>query len=189
MAEPGVQVSRQELLEAGVGAERAARLVERAGELLAGGSPSGDRSAAEHCWSELSRSLLTPEVPFDAHRLLHERIFSDRDPAAGPAPAWLPSAAEIQASNLQAMMRARGCATYRELFDWSVANRMEFWRIMVERLESGSRSPTPPSPTWRTCAPRAGSPAPASTSPKAASPRRRRHRRSSTSPRAVPWRP
>ena len=134
MAEPGVQVSRQELLEAGVGAERAARLVERAGELLAGGSPSGDRSAAEHCWSELSRSLLTPEVPFDAHRLLHERIFCDRDPAAGPAPAWLPSAAEIHASNLQALMRARGCATYRELLDWSVANRMEFWRTMVERL-------------------------------------------------------
>ena len=134
MAEPGVQVSRQELLAAGVGAERAARLLERANELLADGSPVGDRSAAEHCWSELSRSLLTPEVPFEAHRLLHERIFSGRDPVAGPAPAWLPSAAEIHASNLQALMRARGCATYRELFDWSVANRMEFWRTMVERL-------------------------------------------------------
>ena len=134
MAEPGIEVSRQELLAAGVGAERAARLVERANDLLARGSPSGDRGAAEHCWSELSRSLLTPEVPFDAHRLLYEHIFSDRDPGAGPAPVWLPSPAEIQASNLQAMMRARGCATYRELFDWSVANRMEFWRTMVERL-------------------------------------------------------
>ena len=134
MAEPGVQVSRQELLAAGVDAERAGHIVARANDLLAGGSPSGERSAAEHCWSELSRSLLTPEVPFDAQLLLHERIFSHRDPASGPAPAWFPSAAEVQASNLQTLMRARGCATYRELFDWSVAHRMEFWRTMVDRL-------------------------------------------------------
>ena len=141
MAEPGIQVTRQELLAAGVGAERAARLVESANDLLAGGSPSGDRSAAEHCWSELSRSLLTPDVPFEAHRLLHERVFSDRDPGDGPAPAWLPAVAEVHASNLYTLMRARGCATYRELFDWSVAHRMEFWRTMVERLGIRFRQP------------------------------------------------
>ena len=134
MAAPGLQVSEQELLTTGVDAELAALILERANELLAVGSPSGDRSAAEHCWSELSRSLLTAEVPFDTHRLLHERVFAGRDPADGPAPAWLPSVAEVHASNLYALMRARGCATYRELFDWSVANRMEFWRTMVERL-------------------------------------------------------
>jgi acetyl-CoA synthetase len=134
VAEPGGRISRQELLDAGVDAERAVQMVETVDGLFAGGSPSGDRSAAEHCWSELSRSLLTPEVPFAAHRLLHERIFSGRDPAAGPAPAWLPSPAELHASNLQRLMRARGCATYNELFDWSVAHRMEFWRTMVERL-------------------------------------------------------
>ncbi|MDE0228949.1 MAG: AMP-binding protein [Spirochaetaceae bacterium] len=141
MAAPGLQVSRHELLAAGVGADRAALVVERANDLLAGGSPSSDRNAAEHCWSELSRSLLTPEVPFDAHRLLHERIFAGRDPAAGPAPVWLPAVAEVHASNLYKLMRARGCATYRELFDWSVANRMEFWRTMVERLGIRFRQP------------------------------------------------
>ena len=134
LTEPVVPVSRQELLAAGVEAGRAALILERAGDLLAGGSPSADRTAAEHCWSELSRSLLSADMPFDAHRLLHERIFHDRDPAAGPAPAWLPSVAEVHASNLYALLRARGCATYRELFDWSVAHRMEFWRTMVERL-------------------------------------------------------
>ena len=134
MAEPVVPVTWQELLAAGVEANRAALILERVGDLLAGGSPFADRTAAEHCWSELSRSLLTAEIPLDAHRLLHERVFHDRDPAAGPAPVWLPAVAEIHASNLHALMRARGCATYQELFDWSVANRMEFWRTMVDRL-------------------------------------------------------
>ena len=134
MAEPVVPVTWQELLAAGVEANRAALILERVGDLLAGGSPFADRTAAEHCWSELSRSLLTAEIPLDAHRLLHERVFHDRDPAAGPAPVWLPAVAEIHASNLHALMRARGCATYHELFDWSVANRMEFWRTMVDRL-------------------------------------------------------
>ena len=134
MAAPGLQVSEQELLTTGVDADLAALILERANELLAVGSPSGDRSAAEHCWSELSRSLLTAEVPFDTHRLLHERIFAGRDSADGPAPTWLPSVAEVHASNLYVLMRARGCATYRELFDWSVAHRMEFWRTMADRL-------------------------------------------------------
>ena len=134
MSEPAIQLSREELHAAGVTPDQAALILARANDLLAGGSPSGDRTAAEHCWSELSRSWLTPEIPFVAHRLLYERIYRDRDAAAGPPPAWLPAVPEIHATNLYALMRARGCATYEELFEWSVAHRLEFWRTMVERL-------------------------------------------------------
>ena len=121
-----------DLLAAGIDRARALCIGEGADHLLAAAGNS--QEAAERCWKELTRSVLTPETPFPVHQLLYERTYRKRDPAHGPAPAWIPTDEEIRASNLHALMRERGCATYAELFDWSVTERTAFWRHLAQRL-------------------------------------------------------
>ena len=95
----------------------------------------------EHAWAQLTGSLLTHADPFALHKLLYERVYAGRDPALGPAPAWFPTQEQIRTTNLHALMLERGMSSYHELFDWSVAHRTAFWRLMVERL--GIRFATP----------------------------------------------
>ena len=126
-------VALKDLLAAGLDRTQALFVGERANRLLAA---AGDgQRAAERCWKELSRSVLTPETPFPVHQLLYERTYRERDPAHGPAPAWIPTEEEIGASNLHALMRERRCATYRELFHWSVSQFTEFWHHLAQRLQ------------------------------------------------------
>ena len=122
----------EDLLAAGLDRTQALFVGERAARLLA--AAGENQRAAERCWTELTRSVLTPETPFSVHRLLYERTYRTRDPARGPAPAWIPTEEDIRASNLHALMRERRCDTYRDLFHWSVTQRTEFWHHLAQRL-------------------------------------------------------
>ena len=122
----------EDLLAAGLDRTQALFIGERADRLLA--AAGENQRAAERCWTELTRSVLTPETPFSVHRLLYERTYRKRDPARGPAPAWIPTEEDIRASNLHALMRERRCDTYRDLFHWSVTQRTEFWHHLAQRL-------------------------------------------------------
>ena len=128
------QLALEDLLAAGAERAQAHAIRERVNRLLAAaGTGVGGQAAAQACWHELARSVLTPATPFAVHKLLYEHVYRQRDPA-DPAPAWIPTAEEIRASNLHALMRERGCATYQELFAWSVTQRMEFWGHLTRRL-------------------------------------------------------
>ena len=132
----GRQLSLEKLLATGVDRQQAAAILGPVNRLLAAAAAAApSRPAAERCWRELSRSVLTPETPFELHKLLYERTYRERDPALGPAPAWLPTDEEVRASNLHALMQELGYATYRELFAWSVAQRTEFWRRVAQLLQ------------------------------------------------------
>ena len=122
----------RDLLAAGLDRAQALLVGERANRLLA--AAGRGRRAAERCWQELAGSVLTPEIPFPVHQLLYERTYQAREPAHGPAPAWIPTEDEIRASNLHALMRERRCASYRELFHWSVTEFTEFWHHLAQRL-------------------------------------------------------
>ena len=125
------QLALEDLLAAGAERAQARAIRERVNRLLAAaGTGAGGQAAAQCCWHELARSVLTPATPFAVHKLLYEHVYRQRD----PAPAWIPTAEEIRASNLHALMRERGCATYQELFAWSVTQRMEFWGHLARRL-------------------------------------------------------
>lgn len=121
----------EDLLAAGADGAPARAIRERVNRLLAAAETGArGRAAAQCCWHELARTVLTPAVPFAVHQLVYERIYRQYD----PAPAWIPTAEEIRASNLHALMRERGCATYEELFAWSVTERLEFWGCLARRL-------------------------------------------------------
>jgi acetyl-CoA synthetase len=49
-------------------------------------------------------------------------------------PAWCPSEAEIQATNLSAVMRALNFSSYSAFHTWSVQHYAEFWDYMIRRL-------------------------------------------------------
>ena len=136
---PMEQLSLQDLLAAGVDRSQAPALRERVNRVLAAASAgAGGREAAQRCWNKLARCVLTPAAPFALHQLLYERSYrpraAERDAELGPGPAWIPTAEEIRASNLHALMRERGCADYAALFEWSVTRRPEFWEHLTRRL-------------------------------------------------------
>ena len=121
-------ISAARLSAVGVDDAAAASMARRAGALLADRPPAA-------AWQALCGEVLTPAVPFAAHRLLYEVVFADWDDAQGPPPVWTPSPARLQASNLCALMRDVGVDDYAQLRRWSVQNRARFWEVMIERID------------------------------------------------------
>ena len=92
-------------------------------------------SPAAECWQKISQEILNPDLPFALHKLLHETVFSDWDVTTqGPPPAWLPSHEHIQTTNIAELMKVLKLDSYEALHAWSVTNRADFWKLMIERL-------------------------------------------------------
>lgn len=89
---------------------------------------------AAKCWQRLTQHLLKPNYPFPLHQLLYATTFSDWDARQGPPPVWFPSAEQIQATNIAALMNDLHVGSYSELHAWSAQNRAEFWNVMIQRL-------------------------------------------------------
>lgn len=95
--------------------------------------------SAIDCWQHLTQFLLKPSHPFALHQLLYETTFADWK--AGPPPAWIPSAAQIQATHLAALMRELQIGSYAALHDWSIHDRAAFWEVIIQRLGIRFRHP------------------------------------------------
>ena len=85
-------------------------------------------------WQTVTEDLLTPDVPFDVHRLLFEVIYAGWDETRGPAPAWLPAQDAVAHSNLGRLMKTVGAADYAALYDWSIRDRILFRQIVLKVL-------------------------------------------------------
>ncbi|PSB05246.1 AMP-binding protein [Merismopedia glauca] len=122
-------LSLTEILDCGLDAEIASLILAEINQWL------GSASSVE-CWQHFSRNLLKPEYPFSFHQLLYTTTFPD-----GEAPAWFPTTEEIQETNLWEVMRSLNISTYPELHTWSVANRADFWELMIKRLKIKFQKP------------------------------------------------
>ena len=122
-----MELSLQQLIATGLEENAAADILLRVNQL---------KSAlpAPACWTKITQKLLTPDLPFALHKLLHETIFADWDAAQGPPPAWFPSKDQIESTNIAHAMRALKLNSYEHLHDWSVKHRAEFWELMIQRL-------------------------------------------------------
>ncbi len=86
-------------------------------------------------WTEfIAQAREDRSIPFDQHWAEFQRIFGERNPSAGPLPAWRPKKEEIPASNLGRMMSDLGIDNYADLHAWSVENRPAFWQYVVDKL-------------------------------------------------------
>jgi len=120
-------VTKEQLEAHGLNAADAEAMAEQVTSLLAA-------SPAQECWTEVSKSVLTPAHPFGVHHLLYDLVFADWDPALGPRPAWTPTNESVRSTNIAALMADMGIDSYADLHRWSIENRPEFWDTMVARL-------------------------------------------------------
>ncbi len=125
----------EQLCASGLSADDAPAVADRLLSILALGLE------AEETWRRLAADVLTPDLPFDVHRLLFETTYATRDPEDGPAPAWLPTPAEIDATNAGRLMRELGLATHERLHAWSAREREAFWETMLRKLDIRLRAP------------------------------------------------
>lgn len=86
----------------------------------------------EHTWQQAQTLLMQSKLPFAVHEFVYKNIYPDW--ADIPRPVWFPDPSSIANTHLGALMSELGCATYNELFQWSVTQRGDFWRLMTERL-------------------------------------------------------
>ena len=102
-------------------------------DLAEGRSPAASRQDAEwRSWVVEQGGNLA--LPFADHQRTFRRIYAVRDPGDGPPRVWEPKSAGVAGSNLGEFMAALGIDTYAELHAWSIEQRGEFWRHVIERL-------------------------------------------------------
>lgn len=85
-------------------------------------------------WAELSRSVLRPLHPPAVHAAVFQAVYRDRDPANGPAPAWIPPDDVRSRCNLGRLLDRLGFATEAEFRAWTVRDRAGFWGEMARSL-------------------------------------------------------
>ncbi len=119
------RLTHENLIECGLDKSTSDRLIERINPLLASLPPAA-------CWEKISQTVLTLDHPFALHQLLHNTVFADWKGQA--APAWFPAEAEIEKTNIAAVMRELDLDSYEAFHSWSVYHRADFWELMIERL-------------------------------------------------------
>src|SRR5256712_5851884 len=89
-----------------------------------------DPRSQERFWLNLRRLLLTNPAArwrFAAHLALYRFAYDGRRPEDGPGPAWVPSKADMQSSNIGKMMGERRLTSFEDFRRWSVDRREENW--------------------------------------------------------------
>jgi acetyl-CoA synthetase len=128
------QVLLEQIMQCGVPQDIAKTLLPQINQWLAS-------LPAIECWQHITQQLLKPSAPFPLHLLLYETTFADWDFHQGYPPAWIPSAEQIQATNIAALMRDLNLSSYAELHAWSTYDRPAFWYTMMQRLGIRFRQP------------------------------------------------
>ena len=91
-------MAAQELIEAGLDSDDAHRIE----KILQSEASPPNR------WMHLAKSILRPEHPFELHQLLHRLCFADwNEQEKGPPPCWVPTARDIETSNLGPHLHGR----------------------------------------------------------------------------------
>jgi acetyl-CoA synthetase len=85
-------------------------------------------------WRAVSRDVLSPAHPHAVHRLCWDDIFAAWTEAAGPRPAWIPTAEEASRTNIAKTCGRVYQPSYPHFFRWAADNREDFWRDTIEAL-------------------------------------------------------
>ncbi len=73
-------------------------------------------------------------ISFDEQWARFLELSEARDPSLGPLPTWVPDRERFKESNIGSLMAELGIDSYDELHRWSVVNRAEFWKAVIDRL-------------------------------------------------------
>ena len=104
-----------------------------------------DVPSASRTWCDVSRSILTRDLPFSVHLLLYQTVYNSWDHSQGPPPVWTPTRADIEGANITALCKTLSLDSYSELLAWSQTHRARFWQVIIETI--GIPFMRPPSQT------------------------------------------
>ncbi len=123
-----IEVRPEELTALGISEFAADNLIQALGRIHALEDPLD-------CWQEIVREVLDPYLPFEVHQFLYDKVATQWDAEQGPMPAWVPSVACQQASNINALLVRTGCDDFDSLYRWSITERDAFWTTAIEMLD------------------------------------------------------
>ena len=132
-----LSVTPAELETAGVSHDLAPSVADRVNGLLKRRKNRKDPEVQVRLWLDIRRLLEADKrlrTEFAAHLALYRLAYEGRRFEDGPGAAWVPSPAQVRASNLGTLMRERRARSYAELYGWSREHRAEFWSAIIGRL-------------------------------------------------------
>lgn len=80
----------------------------------------------------LNKLRQTPRLEFSEFKKIYHEFYRNKPE---PHPAWIPTEAEIQKTNLFATMQELNFKSYNELYQWSISQRADFWNYVIKKLE------------------------------------------------------
>ncbi|GFP84517.1 probable acyl-activating enzyme 17 peroxisomal [Phtheirospermum japonicum] len=99
-------------------------------------------SATPQTWSNISKHLLTPDLPFSFHQMMYYGCYKyfGVDP-----PAWLPDPDGANLTNVGKLLKEHGkellgskyidpISSFRDFQEFSVSNPEVYWRILFEKM-------------------------------------------------------
>ena len=119
-------LDRSHLVALGIGKDSVEAFANRIEEMFG----RGDEAA--FCWQELSAALVAADFPFPVHEYLFQVLQARHEPEEGPLPAWMPSLAVQNNSNIAAILKRTELTTYEDLHRWSAAEPASYWSMMAE---------------------------------------------------------
>lgn len=86
------------------------------------------------CWQQLTKHALHPDMPASLHQALFRTVYNQDEKFSDAQPAWFPDDKTVTNANLTTLMGKLGISSYEEFHHYSITNRIDFWRHMIEEL-------------------------------------------------------
>ena len=120
-------LNAEQLEQYGLSVERGEALLQQVDRYVLEDSPSD-------AWRKISQSVLSPDIPFEIHERIFQRIYADWNPSEGPQPAWIPKANEMEYSNIFKMIKRLKLKDYNDFHRWSITRRERYWDTSIQAL-------------------------------------------------------
>ncbi|XP_011623292.1 probable acyl-activating enzyme 17, peroxisomal isoform X2 [Amborella trichopoda] len=97
-------------------------------------------------WDNISKHLLSPELPFALHHMMYYGCYSEWDATQlGPPPAWITNLDDAMRTNVSRVLERRGneflglkykdpISSFSAFQEFSVTNPEAYWRMMLDEL-------------------------------------------------------
>ncbi len=94
-----------------------------------------ERLAPADRWQRLQREWLSVAQPFELDLWLYQQIYGEQALKDDPQPVWFPDQATLRQARVSRWQTRCECESVDELHRWSVENREEFWRQVIDELD------------------------------------------------------
>ncbi len=121
------EITSQQLLELNLTDDNTKKIVEKINKTLS-------CEPAEVAWKKISKTILSPQLPFSFHLLVFSCCFPEWQIHPTTAPAWLPDAEQKNSTHLAQSMGETEQHTLSAFHAWTVNSPTHFWQYVLTKL-------------------------------------------------------